>query len=103
MTRGRDLEIFVPWVDLQDDFCLFICGPNSNLQLLSDFHRVFDFLNPENLKNRKLCTEYLDKRKNTGRVGRNKFLSFLVPSAWLQDVIFHKFRPTFFREECGME
>lgn len=28
VTSGRDLKIFVPWVDLQDDF-LFICGQDD--------------------------------------------------------------------------
>lgn len=48
MTLGRGLEIFVPWLDLQDDF-LFV-DKTIPLQLLSDFLKLFDFLNPKNLK-----------------------------------------------------
>lgn len=61
MMSGLSLEIFVFWVDLQDDSLL---TKLNNLQLLSVFFRLLDHFNPENLrKNRNLCIGYLDKRE----------------------------------------
>lgn len=60
MTVGRALEILVLLVDLQDDFLL---TKLNNLHLISVFLRLFDLFNPENLYNRELCTEYLDKKE----------------------------------------
>lgn len=60
MTVGRALEILVLLVDLQDDFLL---TKLNNLHLISVFLRLFDLFNPENLKNKELCTEYLDKKE----------------------------------------
>lgn len=66
MTSGRGLEVFVPWVDLQDDF---LWTKLNNLQLISVFLKLLDLLNPENLKNnRKLCIGFLDKRETMERV-----------------------------------